>query len=447
MTRRDEVIVWLACMTVSAASAAPAGAAEGGRAFSVASDKFGPVYRVDMKKVKSAADLRAVPGVKIAWNLHGPNASLLAGARDFDGDGKIDLVAGIEAKGIRRIARYTQDGRRIWSSERINTGLGHESGLAIRDLDGDGKYEAVFNVHRQLWRLDADTGKTKWKIDLPECRDNYQASVVGRFLDRKRLAVVCRVYRDVTCYDAAGRKVWVHRIDNKDLYGHEMVSCDADGDGLDEVYVSLNGKFLALGGDGKVRWSDTNCRNHSDFILRGDVDGDGDREIVYDRDGCTARRGPIVCADGTAGKPVRQWIYARPGKDHLQRATLGDFDPSRKGLELAAVGKKRGLGGLIMWGEAGKHAWRKDIPAGWVTCGDWNGDKTPDIMVSLALSDACAWEVWNGAGKRLYAIVGIGAMPLGIESAGRRRPDLDGNGKADVLLSAGGGYIVLMESP
>ena len=447
MTRRDEVILRAACLIVSLASTAPAGAEEGGKAFTIVNDKFGVVYRVDMKKVKSAADLRAVPGVKIAWNLRGPNASWLGNARDFDGDGKIDLVAGVETKGIRRVARYTQDGRRIWSSERINGGLGHESGLAIEDLDGDGKYEVVFNVHRQLWCMDADTGRTKWKIDLPECRDNYQASVVGHFLDRKRLAVVCRVYRDVTCYDASGREIWSHSIDNKDLYGHEMVSCDADGDGLDEVYVSLNGKFLALGGDGKLRWSDSTCRNHSDFILCGDVDGDGDREIVYDRDGCTARRGPIVCVDGTAGKVQRQWTCARPGKDHLQRATLGDFDPSRRGLELAAVGKKLGLGGLIMWGAAGRHAWRKDIPAGWVTCGDWNGDKTTEIMVSLARGGAGAWEVWNGAGKRLYAVVGIGAMPLGIESAGRRRADLDGNGKADVLLLAGGGYIVLMEAP
>ena len=97
--------------------------------------------------------------------------------------------------------------------------------------------------------------------------------------------------------------------------------------------------------------------------------GDGDREIVYDRDGCTAKRGPIVCADGRTGKPVRQWTYARPGKDHLQRATLGDFDASRPGLELAAVGKKEGMGGLILWSRAGRPAWRKDIPAGWVTCG------------------------------------------------------------------------------
>ncbi len=458
MTGRDEVMVWPArwavWATVLVASFAPAGAAEGGKAFTIVEDEFGPVYRVDMERVKSAADLAAVPGVKIAWDLHGCEPSgWTANARDIDGDGKIDLIVTGQTNGGRCIVRYDQDGRRVWSSEPVNDGMGHESGVAVEDLDGDGTNELIFNVFRQLWCLDADTGKTEWKIDLPACRDNYQASVVGHFLDRKRFAVVCRVYRDVTCYDARGTVAWTYRIDHKNDYGHEMAHYDADGDGLDEVYVSLVGKFLAIAGDGKLRWADTSCPGHSDFILCGDVDHDGQREIVYDRDGCTGMRGPIVCVDAQTGKLVRQWTYARPGKDHLQRATLGDFDPLRPGLELAAVGKRRGMGGLILWSGAGGPAWRKDpvwrkdIDAGWVTLGDWDGDGTPEILVSGGIGGDDGWEVWTGAGKRVYAIAGIGAMPLGVESAGPKRPDLDGNGKADVLLSPAHGYILLMEAP
>jgi hypothetical protein len=110
---------------------------------------------------------------------------------------------------------------------------------------------------------------------------------------------------------------------------------------------------------------------------------------------------------------------------------------------LAAVGKKQGLGGLVVWGSAGGPMWSKDIPAGWVTCGDWNGDKTADIMVTME----DGWQVWTGAGKRIYAIAGLGGIPLDIESAGRQRPDIDGNGKADTLIWAGHGYLVLMEAP
>jgi outer membrane protein assembly factor BamB len=419
-------------------------AAEGGKVFTIANDEFGPVYRVDMNKVKSAADLAAVPGVKIAWDLQGHRLSgWLANADDWDDDGQIDLVFAAETNDRRCIIRYTHEGKERWRSEQINQGMGHESGMAVQDLDGDGKQEIIFNVLRQLWCIDFDTGKTKWKIDLPACRDNYQASVAGHFLSRNRLAVVCRVERNVTCYDAMGKMAWTCQIDNRNYYGHDMASYDADGDGLDEVYISLNGKFLCLGGDGKFRWSDPNCSNHSDFVLFGDVDGDGDTDVVYDRDGCNAMGGPIVCMDGKTARQIHQWTYARPGKDHIQRATLGDFDPSRSGLELAGVGKEPGLGGLMMWSDEGGPAWRKDIPAQWVTCGDWNGDGKPEIMTTCKNG----WEVWAGTGKRQYAIKGVGELPLDVESAGRPRPDLDGNGRADVLLSSGRGYILLMEAP
>ena len=116
--------------------------AEGGKAFTMVEDEFGPVYHVDINKVKSAEDLMAVPGIKIAWDLHGGRLSgWLANAADWDGDGKIDLVFAAETNGSRCIVRFTQDGKKIWSSEQINQGLGHESGMAIKDLDGDGKYE------------------------------------------------------------------------------------------------------------------------------------------------------------------------------------------------------------------------------------------------------------------------------------------------------------------
>ena len=410
-------------------------------------DESRRVHCVEMGKIKSAADFMAVPGVKIAWHIGANISSWLGNARDVDRDGRIDLVFVRETEGGGHVVRYDQDGKQVWKGALVNVGLGSESGLAIEDLDCDGTFEIVFNVHRQLWCIDADTGKTEWQIDLPDCRDNHQNAVVGHFLDRKRMAVVCRVYHDVTCYDAAGKKAWTYRIDNHNSYAHEMVCCDSDGNGLDEVYVSLNGKFVALGGDGKLRWCDSTCRNHSDFIFCGDVDGDGDREIVYDSNGCNAALCPILCADAGTGKPVQQWLYARPGKDHLQRAVLGDFDSSRPGAELAAVGKRAGMGGLIMWGRGGRPAWRRDIPARWVACADWDGDGTLEIMPSVGGGDSRSWEVWNGAGKRVFAVSGFGSVPLGIESAGREQPDRDGNGRAEVILTTEGDYVVLMEKP
>jgi outer membrane protein assembly factor BamB len=407
-------------------------------------------YFVDMDRIRSATELEAVPGVKIAWKLPYKPFEWMANVGDVDGDGKIELFASGVKNGERFIFRYNQDGELVWISDAVNQPLGNESGMAIEDLDADGKHEIIFNVYRQLWCLDAGTGKTNWKIDLPESTNNHQVAVVGHFLDRERFAVVCRVNDNVFCYDPYGAEVWRYHIQNSSLYGHDMAHYDADGDGLDEIYMSLNRKFLALGGDGKLRWAD-NCGNHSDFILCGDVDGDGDCEIVYDSDGCSAMHGPIVCRDGRSGELVKKWIYDRPGEDHLQKATLGDFDPSWPGLELAAIGKRDHQGGLIVWNKEGKPAWRKENTGGWVTWGDWNGDGHPEILLSRKTAEKGAgFQVWTGAGKCLYAIEGIGGVPLGTETASRKRPDLDGNNKADVLLlddADAGECIVLMEAP
>lgn len=443
------LLLYCTCTAVLFAFFLPSEAAEAaadGDAFTIDCDEYGRVYRINMEKVKSAADLAAVPGIRTAWNLHGrPPFEWLDNARDVDGDGGIDLIVSAEAGKGRCIVRYEEDGSLVWKSAPVNRPVGNESGMAIEDLDGDGSCEVIFNVYRQLWCLDADTGKAEWTIDLPACRNNFQASVVGRFLDGPALSVACRVNEVVTCYTASGKKAWTYRIKNKDLYGHEMAQHAADGDGRDEVYVSLNGLFLALDGGGTLRWSDTACRNHGDFILCGDVDGDGDREIVYDRDGCAAQQGPVVCVDGRTGALVRQWDYARPGIDHLQRATLGDFCSSNPGVELAGVGKRKGSGGIMMWSKAGKPAWREDTAAGWLTCGQWDGEGSIEIMVSGGVGGGDSWEVWTGEGRRVYAFTGMGATPLGIECAGPERPDLDGNGRSDVLLWTRRGYVVLME--
>jgi hypothetical protein len=72
------------------------------------------------------------------------------------------------------------------------------------------------------------------------------------------------------------------------------------------------------------------------------------------------------------------------------------------------------------------------------------GGGYPEILLSRKTAEPDAsFQVWTGAAKCLYAIDGIGAVPLGIETAAQKRPDLDGNNKADVLLldaaDAGGG--------
>jgi len=81
---------------------------------------------------------------------------------------------------------------------------------------------------------------------------------------------------------------------------------------------------------------------------------------------------------------------------------------------------RAGMGGLILWNAEGGPAWRNDIPAGWVTCGDWNGDQKPEIFVSVGGGGGDGWELLTGAGERVYAITGIGypkELVPGVEGA------------------------------
>jgi hypothetical protein len=115
-------------------------------------------------------------------------------------------------------------------------------------------------------------------------------------------------------------------------------------------------------------------------------------------------------------------------------------------VELAAVGKDKAFGGLMLWSAAGEPAWRQEITTRWVAWGDWDGNGKPEILVTGGLNGSEGWEVWTGAGKRIYAITGMGGMPMGVESAGQERRDIDKNGKAEILMSTGG-FIVLLEAP
>ena len=418
-------------------------------AFTTKKDQYGTVYHVDFEQVRSPGDLTAIPGIKLAWYQHGAQLNgWLANARDVDGDGRIELFLAAARDSERRLVCYRQDGTKAWQSPPIGDPLGGESGLAIVDLDADGSFELVFNLNRELWCLDARTGKTRLEgppSRAPTTTTRSRWSATSSTASNRPWSAGSEPRS--AAMTVKGERKWNYRIQHRNLYGHEMTHYDADGDSIDEVYISLNGKFIVLNGDGTLRWSDDTVRNHTDFILCGDVDGDGELEIVYDRNGCDALKGPIACVDGRTGKPEKLWNYRRPGMDHLQRATLGDFDPSRPGLELVAVGKRQIRGGLVLWSAEENHLWHKDIPAGWVTWGDWNGDRNPEILLSGGIGGQNGFEVWTGSGKRLYALAGTGATPMGVESAGPLRPDLDGNGKADLLLWTRRGYMLLLEAP
>lgn len=108
--------------------------------FTIGKDRYGPVVRVNMLKIK---DWPAVPGIKKAWKAHyltaGPEDTfsnlILSEVIDVDGRGTFHAFCYIDWY-KSHIARYDDKGRCLWVSDRLPRRAGDESRLPVLDVDG-----------------------------------------------------------------------------------------------------------------------------------------------------------------------------------------------------------------------------------------------------------------------------------------------------------------------
>ena len=415
--------------------------------FSVDRDQFGPIVRINMNRIRR---WERVPGIKRRWALTGPNGEaecyhgVSTNLKDVDSDGCPDIFRVVVSQPEGRLARLDDRGRIVWLSEKLAPGCGDESGVPVEDLDGDGKYECVLSHWAATYCIDAETGKTRWKADLETGGEPGPGSwdypmVVGHFADSERFAVVVRAGLKVHCFGPDGKSLWTYQLEGH-TYGHELDRYDVDGDGYHEIFIGRNHNVTALSHDGKLLWEDTTQRNHTDFFVFGDVDADGRCEVIYDHDGCGGR-GPLYVADALTGRRKLTADYRSEGLKHAQAMTCADFRPDLPGLEFACTDK---LHFLILFDAQGKLLWKRDVPTSLLSRADWDGDGAPDVLnFTVAVNVDGAFSVWNGQGKRLYAIswlpspVRSHSMGCGPTLGFDGFADLDGNGRADVPVAFG----------
>jgi len=454
--------------------------------FAVGKDQWGEIVRVNMLKIK---DWSKVPGVKKAWPMQGfegvPGMAFhpaISEVKDVDGDGKLDIFrrrSEHAGEGIERLDY--DDGSVVWVSEPVGALSGDESRLPVFDLHGKGRYSVVHAAREDdcfaLWCLDARTGRTEWRAPFGDgVKRNYGNGqgdvVVGRFLDRKTRAVVVRDGGVLHCYDHTGKKAWTHdtKLRGGNAYAHELCRHDADGDGLDEVFPNWQKLMMGLRGDGTILWEDKTQTCHSDYLVCADVDADGKTELIYDHH---EGAGPAYVVEAMTGNLRMKIDYRKEGLRNAQNIAVGDFDPARKGLEIAICGKS---GNIFLWDAAGKKLWNRNVPSSLLSKGDWDGDGVEEILAfALGANVDGMFSVWDGDGTRLYAISflpspynrgldaatyqkNLGgswrahAMPGGHEGV-RRQTDLDRKGRADVIMPFGEWHwgsdsiLFLMEGP
>ena len=209
---------------------------------------------------------------------------------DLFGDGRPAIAVATHDQGVVAILRPRPGGgMQVQEIDHQPNTFIHE--IEVGDLDHDGVLE-VYATPSEPNRLD---GKP-------------QKGTVVRYVPAR----------------GEGRKVVA---DLGQRHAKEILVHDVDGDGIDELYVSVE---AAEGGDLEIRRYDADtppsggipiatladrmCR----FLTAGDLDGDGHEEMVI------------------AAKDSGLWL-ARPGKNPKARWSLEQIDAHSKGFEHAAL--------------------------------------------------------------------------------------------------------------
>ncbi|ASO20708.1 hypothetical protein FHR81_005523 [Actinoalloteichus hoggarensis] len=307
--------------------------------------------------------LRPGGAVKFAW------------VGDLDGDGDFDYVIDRQTA-PQTLEAYTDEGEFLWEvnmgpnsmdQDNIEGGsatinVGHNDGVTVADLDGDGRAEVAVRVadgvvfgdgttHREqddvrqsIAVLDGETGALRAAAPVP---DDYLAD--GPMYARLGVGHLDGVTPSVVGYlknrigdGGFNLVIAAWRLDGDDLVrqwrwlrgdqdapdGHNTRIIDVDGDGRDEI-VEIG---FVLNGDGTLRYSLADAGIvHGDRFHIADLDParpglegygvqqdnpSGLREYYYD-----AANGEMI------------WQHFGEGVSDVGRGMVGDIDPRFPGME------------------------------------------------------------------------------------------------------------------
>jgi len=352
---------------------------------------------------------------------------------DLDGDATLEIVV---SDGIG-VAVYNADtGALEWS---ISTGGGRS--MAIGNVDTDPGKEVVTTTYSgKGYVLNGSSGAVKW-----EYADSFGEFLKLGDLDSDgMMEIVCvKSWSSMITVFNADLKAMSWEFQNPySIYAIQIL--DSDDDGIPEIIFG-DGDVHALDVQTrKEKWFVTNPGDHCTGITMGDVDLDGQKELIWGSD-----RLFIVDVVSDSIEWVSQHFYG------LSALDVGDVDDDGED-ELVMVSENSLYGndeGIIYIFNARTYAlkYQKKLDVNDRFCenrnvkiGDVDGDGKNEIVLITSDSTGCyssgLIQVYEGSTcslKKQSQIVeseSYSAMALG---------DLDGDGKVEIVTGAEGHLVVL----
>ena len=227
------------------------------------------------------------------------------------------------------LQKVVGDFREVTLAEFLITSIDvkRDEGLASTDVRYDivGKGKDAWRVERSgVWRMRWRRGSSGWRVVEWTAADGVRSSAASPIFAEVTTAALGgneSFRRQLT----TGLDAWVATIDSgltRDSNGHHGVSVgDADGDGLDDLYVTqpagLPNRLYRARGDGTfedaTERSGLGVLDDTSQSLFADVDNDGDQDLIL-----VTSAGPVLFLNDGAGRFTRV-----PGAFRFQEALKG----------------------------------------------------------------------------------------------------------------------------
>ncbi|MGG1516095.1 FG-GAP-like repeat-containing protein [Paenibacillus oryzisoli] len=333
----------------------------------------------------------------------GPRCKVLLG--DINGDGRMEvvLVQPDDRQDVRYIPHYVQcvtaydlDGKLLWQTGKPSLTAGRPGSdypAQIADMDGDGRLEVVCVMDGRLVVLNGVNGEVKASHTLPH-EHAHDCIILAKLTgtDYAGDVILKDRYHKLWAFDRSFNLLWTHEGNP----GHYPWVYDYDGDGFDEVMAGYD----MLDQDGTLLWSCRDLDDHADCIWVGDVNGDGEAELVIG--------GSVTVMYDCRGREL--WRYA--GSIESQHIALGRFLPGQPGLQVAGLDRLvreddgKGLKGkdaLFLLDSEGRELWKEDRQTdGWLTIIEplrgW-AEGAPDLILAYRRGGGVLPTLYDGEGQ------------------------------------------------